>query len=600
MDKKVDDIVSFTDELQGFWAETCEIDVIYNEVKEDRKEYFRRLGYSEDELKLLQFQPKSIKGGILKPYQLKGMSWLSDLRQLDCNGILADQMGLGKTIQSLAYLALLKDRDKIRGPHLIVCPLSTVKNWVNEATKWLSGFRVVPLYARKEDREMVWTKYIRRREFDIIVTSYEGMLKNQKRLRRFKYQVLILDEAHKIKNMDTIFSKKLRELKIKSKTLLTGTPMQNNIMELFCLLNFTMPSIFNDNSLFNDWFREEEDTEKSKYSKEVLMEKLHKILNPFMLRRIKNDVNLDLPQKKEIVVKVPLNKLQLELYRNILLHKAPTEGSKTALGMILMQLRKVCLHPYLFDGVEKDNQETFGEHIVQSCSKLKILDKLLERLKGKHKILIFSQFTSMLDVLQDYCQLRGHSHRRLDGSTTSDDREDAIVEFSDTDKDVFIFLLSTRAGGLGINLTCADTVIIYDSDWNPQMDLQAMDRVHRIGQTKPVVVYRLINKNTVEEKIFERQQTKLKLDYLIVEKGRKISKLASALETEDELEDFIFFGVDNIFNTHKSKNDVNHLDEDDDDEDVNLDELLLRGEEDMNIRNQLLEQKFKEFNSQGL
>lgn len=229
-----------------------------------------------------------------------------------------------------------------------------------------------------------------------------------------------------------------------------------------------------------------------------------------------------------------LTDTQLKVYKNILQNRSATEDDKKVYLNLLMQLRKVCNHPYLFEGVEEEGAPELGEHIIEASGKMIILDKLLKKLsvEGGHQILIFSQMTMVMDILEDYCNYRQYKYCRIDGSTDMNSRDDQIDDFMSPDTEKFIFLLSTRAGGLGINLTAADTVIIYDSDWNPQMDLQAMDRAHRIGQKNSVNVYRLITQDTIEEKIIERQQIKLKWDNLVIQQAKTSSQKNKALTKE--------------------------------------------------------------------
>ena len=257
------------------------------------------------------------------------------------------------------------------------------------------------------------------------------------------------------------------------------------------------------------------------------------------------------------------------MYTNILLQSSPMENSddKSFYNNKLMQLRKVCLHPYLFPEAEDKTLPPFGEHLVEASGKMKVLDKLLFKLYcEKHQVLIFSQFTMMLNILEDFCNYRQYTYCRIDGNTEMDMRDSQISAFVEKDSPYFIFLLSTRAGGLGINLASADTVIIYDSDFNPQMDMQAMDRAHRIGQTNPVMVYRMVCESTVEEKIIERQQIKLRWDNLMIQQGRmqKQTKLTS----RDELREMTNYGASKIFKTSTD----NIADED-------IDLLLLRGKQ---------------------
>ena len=519
---------------------------------------------NENNQNLLVFQPLCIKGGILKKHQIEGLNWMINLNKIGTNGILADQMGLGKTIQTISLLGYMREKEGVPGPHLIVAPLTTLGNWVNEFKKWMPCARVVKLMATMEQREEVYHNLVKRGKFDVLITSYEGLNISSTRLSRIKWNYIIVDEAHRMKNSLSNFSVNMRMLKSSYKLLLTGTPLQNNIKELWSLLNFCNEKMFNDPELFEQWFDEKSSSvENNQKEKQMLVQKLHDILSPYILRRIKQDTDLKIPPKKEVLVYVKLSEIQLKLYKNILIHnKIDPESQKKSnqtLNNTLMQLRKVCLHPYLFEEVEPENFQEYLNSFIEVSSKLKLLDRMLDRFKGGHKVLIFSQFTSMLDILEFYCRdIKKFKYFRLDGQTDHETRNEEIEAFNNDD--TFIYLISSRAGGLGINLKSADTVIIYDSDWNPQIDLQAMDRAHRIGQKKKVMVYRLVIQDTVEEKIIERQTIKLKWDYLIIEKGRfknsdseRLNQVDPLKMTAETKKDLTYFGANMILKADYSK-----------------------------------------------
>jgi len=329
---------------------------------------------------------------------------------------------------------------------------------------------------------------------------------------------------------------------------------------------------------------------------------LHKILRPFMLRRLKADVAKNLPAKTETLLMVGMSKVQKELYKKLLIRdidslvmgdQVTKQGSRTSILNIIMQLRKCCGHPYLFEGIEDRTLNPMGDHVVNNCGKMVLTDKLLKKLKEKdHRVLIFTQMTRILDILEDVMNMRGYSYCRIDGNTTHEDRENSIDAFNAPNSPKFAFLLSTRAGGLGINLQTADTVILYDSDWNPQADLQAQDRAHRIGHKRPVQIYRLVTENTTEEKIVERAQQKLKLDAMVVQSGRlkdkdKVSEakrtarkaghldltkinnfIRSAQVSKEELMAAVKFGADQVFRSTES-----------DITDADIDAIMARGEE---------------------
>ena len=412
------------------------------------------------------------------------------------------------------------------------------------------------------------------RDWDVIVTTYEIVNMEKNLLKKFAWQYLIIDEAHRLKNEASMFSQNIRLLQTRYRLLLTGTPLQNNLHELWALLNFLVPDVFSSADQFDEWFNLDIDDAESKTQ---LIGQLHKILRPFMLRRLKADVEKTLPPKHETILFVGMSAMQKKLYKDILLRDidmiqggSSGDGGRTAVLNIVMQLRKAAGHPYLFPGQEDRTLPPLGGHIVENCGKMVLLDKLLVRLKDRgHRVLIFSQMTKILDILEDFMVMRQHSYCRIDGNTTYEDRENAIETYNRLDSKKFIFLLSTRAGGLGINLQTADTVILFDSDWNPQADLQAQDRAHRIGQTKTVQVFRLVTENTIEEKIVERAQQKLKLDAMVVQSGRlkEKDKLSN-----DELLASIRFGADKVFKSNDSS--IN-----DDDIDMILDVGKKRTEE---------------------
>jgi len=435
----------------------------------------------EDDLKLenrqitrLYFQPSSLTGGELTGYQLDGLNWLISLYERGLNGILADEMGLGKTIQSIALMAYLKQFKKKNGFFLVIVPKSTMPNWSRECKKWIPTLDCLILNPVKEEREET-LKLIANRKFEVVITSYEGVNLCINKLKKIKWELLIIDEAHRIKNENALLSKNVRLLQSKFRLLVTGTPLQNNLHELWALLNFLMPDIFSSSSDFDDWFGmgsnkegdEEGEENKEKMEEEAeernakIVQQLHRILKPFLLRRTKSEVERSLPPKKEIHIKVGLTELQKRLYKKLLTSSLLQE-SKTVYKNIIMQLRKVCNHPYLFDGVEEAHPPE--NHLVIYSSKMRILDKLCAKLFGKSQILIFSQMTRMLDILEDYCNERGYKYCRIDGETSLEDREIMITEFTKPESDKFIFLLSTRAGGLGLNLMSSDTVILNDSD----------------------------------------------------------------------------------------------------------------------------------------
>ncbi|XP_053773417.1 probable global transcription activator SNF2L1 isoform X3 [Desmodus rotundus] len=512
-----------------------------------------------------EVSPSYVKGGPLRDYQIRGLNWLISLYENGVNGILADEMGLGKTLQTIALLGYLKHYRNIPGPHMVLVPKSTLHNWMNEFKRWVPSLRVICFIGDKDARAAFIRDEMMPGEWDVCVTSYEVVIKEKSVFKKFHWRYLVIDEAHRIKNEKSKLSEIVREFRSTNRLLLTGTPLQNNLHELWALLNFLLPDVFNSADDFDSWF----DT-KNCLGDQKLVERLHAVLKPFLLRRIKTDVEKSLPPKKEIKIYLGLSKMQREWYTKILMKDIDVLNSagkmdKMRLLNILMQLRKCCNHPYLFDGAEPGPPYTTDEHIVSNSGKMVVLDKLLAKLKEQgSRVLIFSQMTRLLDILEDYCMWRGYEYCRLDGQTPHEEREDKFLEvellgqreaieaFNVPNSSKFIFMLSTRAGGLGINLASADVVILYDSDWNPQVDLQAMDRAHRIGQKKPVRVFRLITDNTVEERIVERAEIKLRLDSIVIQQGRLIDQQSNKLAKEEMLQ-MIRHGATHVFASKESE-----------------------------------------------
>ncbi|KAF4045225.1 SLIDE domain-containing protein [Phytophthora infestans] len=511
-------------------------------------------------------QPSIIKFGTMKPYQLEGLNWMIRLHDSGVNGILADEMGLGKTLQSISLLAYLREARGIEGPHIIIVPKSTVGNWMRELKRWCPSIKAFKFMGSKDERA-VQRETVVRQDFDALVLSYEVAIIEKSILQKIKWKYLLIDEAHRVKNENSKLSKVVREFKVEHRLLITGTPLQNNLHELWALLNFLLPDVFSDSEDFDAWFNVDEQE-----GQENVIKKLHTILRPFLLRRLKADVEHSLPPKIETKLYVGLSEMQREWYMRVL-HRDATHlnaiggSDRVRLLNILMQLRKVCNHPYLFEGAEPGPPYQEGPHLWENCGKMTLLHKLLPKLQAQgSRVLIFCQMTSMMDILEDYMRYFSHDYCRLDGSTKGEDRDNMMEEFNEPGSSKFCFLLSTRAGGLGINLATADIVILFDSDWNPQVDLQAMDRAHRIGQTKIVRVFRFITDGTVEEKIVERAERKLYLDAAIIQQGRLAQQNRKL--SKDELMTMVRFGADEIFNARGS------MITDDD-----IDAILARGEE---------------------
>ncbi|KAF2849728.1 SNF2 family helicase/ATPase-like protein PasG [Plenodomus tracheiphilus IPT5] len=622
-------------------------------------------------------QPKLVTGGTMRSYQLEGLEWMLSLYENGINGILADEMGLGKTIQTIAMLAHLWE-NKSYGPFLIAAPLSTTSNWVAEFGKWTPSLPVMLYHGDKKERERLRKTRLRNPgtdQFPIMVTSYEICMNDRKYLTSFGWQFIIIDEGHRIKNLDCRLIRELQQFQSANRLLITGTPLQNNLTELWSLLHFLLPTVFDKLSTFESWFDFSGLKDKSSYEQllseerqQYLVKSLHAVLKPFLLRRVKTDVESLMPKKREYVLYAPLTTMQRELYQAILdgtsrayleekaverlsvgltsragtpmsirsnngslKRKAlngidtPSKSAKTSragtpasvasnrsrvkpkrnyeevsdseyfdnldqpestsseleedldsdadeeriraatfeiakrqlmqkkLGNPIMQLRLCCNSPYNFFNpflkAETEGAETFAseiepdETLVSTSGKMLLLDTLLPELINRgHKVLIFSQFTTTLDLLGQYLDLRSWKHARIDGSVAQSDRQEQILAFNKPNKSkeaTDIFILSTRAGGQGINLAAADTVILFDSDWNPQQDLQAMDRAHRIGQTRNVIVYRFATRNTVEQKLLESAEAKRRLEKLVIRKGgvRNDRGKARGNDKEQEVEE---------------------------------------------------------------
>ena len=606
-------------------------------------------------------QPALVTGGKMRSYQLEGLEWLKSLWMNGLCGILADEMGLGKTIQAISFIAFLKEKN-VSGPFLIAAPLSTLSNWVDEFARWTPSIKTVLYHGSKQEREALRRKNMKMQnqkdtDFPVICTSYEICMNDRKFLANYQWRYIIVDEGHRLKNMNCRLIKELLTYNSANRLLITGTPLQNNIAELWSLLHFLLPEVFNDLDSFEGWFDfseylDEKGERAMEKRKRNLVSTMHAILKPFLLRRVKNDVETSMPKKREYILYAPMTEEQQELYKEIvggnsraylenkaieriearegrsrtasLKRKAPDSGrsastpakslkssrastpasttgslrsgrhsarkgrpayadisdrefnaklrrlengdnseaeaesldnasdtndndsdsdashlattiaaakkeiSSKKLQNPIMQARLACNSPHNFYWPWAEPSDpskpstTIDSSIVTASGKLLLLERLIPRLFSlNHKILIFSQFKTTLDILLAWAS-EYHSYPccRIDGSITQAARQEQIRAFNDPSSPFRLFLLSTRAGGQGINLTSADTVILFDSDWNPQQDLQAMDRAHRIGQTRPVIVYRLATRGTVEEVLLTKAESKRKLEKLVIQKGK--------------------------------------------------------------------------------
>nr|XP_018266547.1 helicase [Kwoniella dejecticola CBS 10117]OBR88705.1 helicase [Kwoniella dejecticola CBS 10117] len=609
---------------------------------------------ADDDVQYSFKQPDLVTGAKLRDYQLAGVQWMISLYENGLNGILADEMGLGKTLQTISFLAHLRAKGTW-GPFLIVCPLSVLNNWCMEFEKFTPTIPVLMYHGTPEHRADLRKTRLsppssagvgglkngkRGRKstgsalrpgqndastFPIVITTFEIAMRDKQFLSGLMWKFIVVDEGHRLKNLDCkrltyiCPHRLIRELKSytsANRMILTGTPLHNNLAELWSLLNFILPDIFDDLDSFQQWFNFDEmnngATTEGLLNKSSVVSSLHAILKPFLLRRLKVDVEKELPPKKEYLLYAPLTQQQKDIYqaiasgsiRQFLIDKksggndeeiveedetpvveevvsdvrasrkkdrvnykieendskfirdlengvkvdepsgvkeksAAEIGKEWALSQarksvnnmrlqnIVMQLRKISSHPFLFDWPVDSNTNEYvvNQELVNASGKMLLLNRLLGELFARgHKVLLFSQFTTMLDVIEDWATLhKGFKVCRIDGSTSQESRREQMHEFNNGGDDpeaTKLFLLSTRAGGLGVNLVAADTVIFFDNDWNPQMDLQAQDRAHRIGQTRPVLIFRLVSAHTIETKILAKAGSKRKLEALVISQGK--------------------------------------------------------------------------------
>lgn len=497
-----------------------------------------KAGGEKSEFVPYEHSPTYKGGRTLREYQVEGLNWMISCFKAQRSSILADEMGLGKTVQVVSFIEHLRTEESIRGPYLIVVPLSTIQHWRREIESWTD--LNVCVYHDVGDRTTNFTAkdmrgVIRDQEwyypgmantvfkFNILLTTFETLLADFEELEQIHWRLIAVDEAHRLKSAGSRVLKQMRAFQCDRKLLLTGTPLQNNIQELWVLLNYLEPVKFDNMDDFNERF--------GKLISQEQVEELQKLLGPYILRRVKEDVEKSIPPKEETIIAVELTTLQKQYYRAIydknksFLYRGTKNGLPT-LNNIQLQLRMCCNHPFLIKGVEdreldelgsKPSQADVMNKVVQCSGKMVLVSKLLPKLKKEgHKVLIFSQFLKQLDMLERYCEFNGFGYERLDGSTGGSMRQSAIDRFSRPGSKSTVFLLSTKAGGVGINLIAADTVIIFDSDWNPQNDLQAQSRCHRIGQKKSVQIYRLVTRNTYESEMFDRASRKLGLEHAIL------------------------------------------------------------------------------------
>ena len=483
-------------------------------------------------------QPKTVQG-TLRGYQLEGLRWLVRQAEKGLGGILGDEMGLGKTLQIIAFLAYRKAHNNDTGPHLIVAPLSVLDSWMNEFRRWCPSMKVVSFQGTQNERGRIREEHLRANDFEVLVTTYETLMAEKVWLwRSFYYSHVILDEAHRVKNMESQLAGAIFHMRSVRRVLLTGTPLQNNLSELWTLLRFLVPDAVHPDSqrAFEKGFVQGGGSLQVEKS---CVRAAHCLLQALMLRRTKAEVLAqELPPKHEEVVSIEMADVQKEIYRKLLEgegsigrlaelngvlpvgEKEPGKYSNRfrSLSNLLLQLRKCSLHPALFEGEHQVQAQLSMDEMVGQSGKLKYLDKLLPQLKmGGHKVLFFSAFTSFLDILEAYLADRGHRALRLDGSTSVARRRYETAVFNQEGSGYFAYLISLKAGGVGLNLQGADTVIIMEPQWNPTFEAQAQDRCHRIGQKRPVTVYRLCSHGSCEESILEVAAQKVQMSKAVME-----------------------------------------------------------------------------------
>lgn len=496
-------------------------------------------------------------GNTLMKYQIQGLNWILNSFHQERSVVLADEMGLGKTIQVIALMASVCLQSPRAWPWLVVVPNSTCPNWRREIKKWAPDMRVVCYHGGKEPQRLAYQYELfpngaREMKAHVVIMSYDSAQDDHTRslFRSVQWIGMVVDEGQRLKNDENLLYGALRSMRVPWRLLLTGTPLQNNKRELFNLLQFIDPS---KNA-------ERLDEQYAELTKDNISE-LHEMIKPYFLRRTKANVLKFLPPMAQIILPVSMSIVQEklcksimernpELIRAIFANTKLKSNERSSLNNILMQLRKCLGHPFLYSGAVEDknvDKETMHRNLVEASAKLVLLEQMCPKLHERgHRVLIFSQFLGMLDIVEDFLAGTGLKYHRLDGSVTSLERQKRIDSFNEPGSEYFAFLLSTRAGGVGINLATADTVIILDPDFNPHQDLQALSRAHRIGQKNKVLCFQLMTKGSVEEKIMQIGRKKMALDHALVESMD--AKNEKNGEVGEDLESILKHGAEALFN----------------------------------------------------
>lgn len=510
-------------------------------------------------------QPTLLQGGELRAYQLEGLQWMLSLFNNNLNGILADEMGLGKTIQTIALIAYLLENKGVTGPHVIVAPKAVLPNWINEFSTWAPSIAAVVYDGRPDERKAMREEFFSDRgRFNVLITHYDLIMRDRQYLKKVQWIYMIVDEGHRLKNHECALAKTISGYQIQRRLLLTGTPIQNSLQELWSLLNFLLPTIFNSVENFEEWFnapfKDRGQVALTDEEQLLIIRRLHHVIRPFILRRKKDEVEKYLPGKSQVILKCDMSAWQKVYYQQVTdvgrVGLDTGTGKSKSLQNLSMQLRKCCNHPYLFVG---EYNMWRKEEIIRASGKFELLDRLLPKLRRSgHRVLLFSQMTRLMDILEIYLKLNDFKFLRLDGSTKTEERGALLKQFNAPDSPYFMFLLSTRAGGLGLNLQTADTVIIFDSDWNPQMDQQAEDRAHRIGQKKEVRVFVLVSVGSIEEVILERAKQKMGIDAKVIQAGL-FNTTSTAQDRREMLKEIMRRGTSSLGTDVPSEREINRL-----------------------------------------